>query len=115
MRSFGKEGDKQGEFNFTVGIAFDENGHIIVVDGDNHRVQVFSEQGEFLNQVGERGSLDHQLQDPYGLSIDSGGNSIVADSDNKVIKIFSPNGQFFRKIDGEGSFTFNQSLSLSAI
>ena len=44
------------------------------MDGDNHRVQVFSEQGEFLSKFGEQGSLDHQLQDPYSLSVDSEGN-----------------------------------------
>ena len=106
LKSFGRKGNKQGEFDYPAGIAFDKNGHIVVVDSDNHRVQVFSEQGEFLNQFGERGHLDHQLQDPYGLSIDSDGNYIVADSNNKLIKIFSPSGQFLRKIGGEGSFTF---------
>ena len=58
------------------------------MDGNNQRVQVFSEQGDFLSQFGEQGSLDHQLQDPYGLSIDSDGNYIVADSNNKLINIF---------------------------
>ena len=61
LRSFGRIGDKQEEFHNPVGIAFDNYGHIVVVDGNNHRVQVFSEQGEFLSQFGEQGSLDHQL------------------------------------------------------
>ena len=30
LRSFGREGDKQGEFDYPVGIAFDNNGRIIV-------------------------------------------------------------------------------------
>jgi len=105
LRSFGTKGDKQGEFNFSCGIAFDvKNENIFVVDSSNHRVQLFSEQGKFLNQFGERGNLDHQLQYPCGLSIDSDGNVIVTDLGNKVIKIFSPSGQFLRKIGGKGSF-----------
>ncbi|KAL9980037.1 hypothetical protein ACROYT_G008574 [Oculina patagonica] len=104
LRSFGRKGNKQGEFNYPAGIAFDNNGNIIVVDSDNHRVQVFSEQGEYLNQFGEQGSLDHQLEDPFGVSVDSDGNIIVADSGNKLIKIFSPSGQFLRKFGREGSF-----------
>ena len=104
VRSFGKEGDKQGEFDFPTGIAFDiRNGNILVVDSNNHRVKLFSEQGEFLNQFGEKGNLDHQLQFPHGLSTDSDGSVIVADSGNKVIQIFSPTGQFLRKIGGECS------------
>ena len=87
-------GDKQEESNWPLGIAFDKNGHIIVVNSDNHRVQVFNEQGEFLNHFGKKGIIDHQLQDLFGLSIDSCGNYIVADSTNKLIKIFSPSGQF---------------------
>ena len=105
LRSFGTKGDKQGEFNFPTGIAFDiKNENIFVSDTSNHRVQVFSKQGEYLKQFGGKGSLDHQLQYPRGLSVDSDGNVIVADTENKVIKIFSPSGQFLRKIDREGSF-----------
>ena len=98
-------GDKQGEFNFPTGIAFDrKNGNILLVDGENHRVILFSEQGEYLNHFGEQGNLDHQLESPRGLSIDSDCNVIVADSGNKVIKIFSLNGHFLRKIGEEGFF-----------
>ena len=33
LRSFGKMGDKQGEFNYPTGIAFDrKNGDILVAD-----------------------------------------------------------------------------------
>ena len=105
LRSFGTKGDKQGEFDFPTGIAFDiKNENIFVVDSRNHRFQLFSEQGEYLNQFGGEGNLDHQLQFPRGLSVDSDGNVIVADSLHKVIKIFSPGGQFLRKIGGEGFF-----------
>jgi len=105
IRSFGGEGDKQGEFNFPAEIAFDpKNGNVFVVDSRNHRVQLFSEQGKYLHQFGEQGNLDHQLQFPLGLSVDSDGNVIVVDSGNKVIKIFSPSGRYLRKIGQEGSF-----------
>ena len=105
VRSFGTRGDKQGEFNFPAGIAFDrKNGNILVVDRKNHRVQMFGNQGEYLNNFGEQGNLDHQLESPCGLSVDSDCNVIVADSGNKVVRIFSLNGPFLSKIGGEGSF-----------
>ena len=104
LRSFGKEGDKLGEFNQPTGIAF-HNDNIIVADGDNHRVQLFSGQGEYLGQFGGKGNLDHQLKFPHGLSIDSDGNIIVGDRDNKLIKIFSAKGKLICKIGQEGSFT----------
>ena len=105
LRSFGRKGDQQGEFNKLTGIAF-HNDNIIVADRDNHRVQLFSDQGEYLGQFGGKGNLDHQLEHPHGLSIDSDGNIIVADSLNRLIKIFSNSGQFLRKVGTTGSFTF---------
>ena len=48
LRSFGKKGVQQGEFDYPAGIAF-HNDNIIVVDCRNHRVQLFSDQGEYLD------------------------------------------------------------------
>ena len=67
---------------------------------------MFREQGEYLNQFGEKGNLDHQLRYPFGLSVDSDGNIIVADLGNKIIKTFSPSGQFLSKLGEGGVFTF---------
>ena len=105
LRSFGTKGDKQGEFHFPTGIAFDrKNGNILVVDSNNLRVQMFSAQGEYLNHFGEQGNLYHQLNSPRGLSVDSDCNVNITDLGNKVVKIFSHNGHFLRKIGEEGSF-----------
>ena len=105
LRSFGEEGNQQGEFDLPAGIAF-HNDKILVADRMNHRVQLFSDHGDYLNHFGEKGSRDNQLQFPRGLSIDSDGNIVVADRDNKSIKIFSLDGRFLRSIGTEGSFSF---------
>ena len=106
LRSFGRKGDKHGEFICPAGIAFDiKNENILVVDSRNHRVQLFSEQGECVSQFGGKGNLDHQLMCPHGLSVNCDGNIIVADSGNKLVKIFSQSGQLLQKIGGDGSFT----------
>ena len=105
LRSFGRQGVQQVQFDRPRGIAF-HNDNIIVADSRNHRVQLFSDQGEYLGQFGGQGNLDHQLELPLGLSIDSDGNIIVADRNNKFIKIFSSDGQFLRKIGTEGCFSF---------
>ena len=94
-------GVQEGEFNCPTGIAYLNNGNIVVTDSGNHRLQIFTEQGEYLTQIGGEGSLDHQFNYPWGLSVDSDGNIIVADSDNKLIKIFTPSGQFLGKFGGE--------------
>ena len=75
-----------------------------MADTDNHRIQIFDDQGRYLHKFGHEGKLSHQLDSPFGLSIDSDGNIIVADSNNKSIKIFTLDGQFLRRIGEEGSF-----------
>jgi len=37
---FGTSGSKPGQFDRPAGVAVDNKGHIVVVDKDNHRVQV---------------------------------------------------------------------------
>ena len=102
LRSFGRAGNLQGQFNLPRGITF-YNSNIIVSDTANHRIQIFDDQGHYLDQFGEEGKLDHQLDRPLGLSIDSDGNIIVADRNNNLIKIFSLDGRFLRRIGEEGS------------
>ena len=67
LRSFGREGQNNGEFQYPTEIAFDSLGNIVVADNNNHRVQVFGRNDHFLIKFGEQGSLDHQLSNAVGL------------------------------------------------
>ena len=58
------EGRAPGEFNFPLGVAIHEDTHqIFVANQLNDRVEIFSETGEFLNQLGVG-----QLSDPWGIA-----------------------------------------------
>ena len=100
LRSFGSKGDREGEFDYPTGIAYLNNGNIVVADRRNNRLQISTEQGKYLTQIGGEGNLDHQFNFSQGLFVDSDGNFVVADSKNKLVKIFSPSGQFLRKFGG---------------
>ena len=41
IKSFGKKGDKDGEFGGAYGVAVSDEGYVYVSDTDNHRIQVF--------------------------------------------------------------------------
>ena len=46
VSSFGRRGSKLGELNCPIDVAFDDAGHVYVVEYSNHRVQKFSPRGE---------------------------------------------------------------------
>ncbi|KAI6657434.1 glutaminase kidney isoform, mitochondrial isoform 1 precursor [Oopsacas minuta] len=78
--SIGKEGKKEGRFNFPVRLTIDEvNNKILIVDRHNARVQVFSILGKFCDSFGSK-----QLKNPMGIGL--GPDSIlVTDSHHHCI------------------------------
>ncbi len=52
---FGRYGEKHGEFSEPWGISF-YNGEIIVSDRNNHRIQIFNKNGDFIRQFGSSGA-----------------------------------------------------------
>lgn len=50
IKSWGRSGTDPGEFNTVHNIAIDREGWVYVADRENHRVQVFSSDGEFETQ-----------------------------------------------------------------
>ena len=52
LRSFGSKGDQEAEFDYPTGIAYLNNGNTVVADSNNNRLQIFTEQREYLTQIG---------------------------------------------------------------
>jgi len=61
-----------------------------VAEYNQHRIQKFSLDGEFISQIGVAGDDDGQLDRPYDVAIDQEGNLYVTDSDNYRVQIFAP-------------------------
>ncbi len=49
LSSFGKKGNGPGELNGTHGIVFDSQGRMYIADRGNSRIQVFDENGKYLD------------------------------------------------------------------
>jgi len=92
---FGKLGDPQG-------VAVDQDGHVIVSDSRNHRLQVFDMDGNFRFRFGSPGSRDGHFQSPSGVAVTREGDIVVADTMNNRIQIFTKEGKFIKKF-GTGS------------
>jgi DNA-binding beta-propeller fold protein YncE len=101
--AFGKRGSGDGEFETPTGVAVDAQGNIIVVDTENHRVQVFDGQGKFQFAFGKRGSAHGEFYKPSHVDIDAKGRLFVSDTGNNRIQIFDARGKFVSSVGSVGS------------
>ena len=95
----GTQGSAPGQFNTPSGVAIHEDTHqIFIVNEFNHRVEIFTEAGEFLCQLGVG-----QLSRPYGIAIHGDSVYVSCWVDHTVNK-FSINEMCrVRRIGGRGS------------
>ena len=110
----GKKGVAPGELNDPLGVAIHEETHqIFVADHDNHRVEIFSETGEFFHQLGVG-----QLSRPWGIAT-HGDSVYVSCWDHTVSKFSLTELCRVRRIGGEGSdngqFKFPHQLTTDPI
>ena len=72
IHSWGSPGAGPGEFHLPHGIAIDRHGTVYVADRENSRVQLFSPQGQFLNQWTD-------VARPCQVTVDAQDNVFVAE------------------------------------
>jgi len=106
-----------GQFNLPRGLAFDhDRGLLLVVECNNHRVQVFSCDDDdggcsFVSKLGKEGYQPGQFVDPYGLAIDHDHDRIlITDCLNNRVQSWSLSGRSFLSCIGHqesGDLEFN--------
>ena len=67
-----------------------------MVDAGNHRIQKFTDDGDFIHSWGEFGSDQGQLSDPWGIAVDSQGFVYVADWGNNRVQKFTGDGEWLQ-------------------
>jgi NHL repeat len=75
LMAWGKTGSGPGEFNVPHTIAFDSQGRVFVGDRANNRIQIFDQNGTFLD-------VWYQFSRPSGIAIDAQDRIYVADSES---------------------------------
>jgi uncharacterized protein (TIGR03663 family) len=90
----GSQGQNEGQFSQPRGIAVSPDGNIYVTDSGNHRVQVFTPQGQFLRSWGGPGAEPGQFTEPWGIAVAPNGDVYVADTWNHRVQWFDAQGQF---------------------
>ncbi|XP_026673475.1 uncharacterized protein LOC113464921 [Ceratina calcarata] len=87
------------------GVACDDEGHVVVSDRSNHRIQIFTLDGGFVRSFGTLGTDPGQFNRPAGVTVDSRKRIIVADKDNHRIQAFTMDGQFLFTFGKKGQET----------
>jgi ABC-type Fe3+ transport system permease subunit len=96
LKTIGKPGTAPGELGWPTDIAFDAKGRVFVSEySQSDRIQVFTQEGQFLFGFGEFGSGDAQFSRPQSMVVD-GDRLFVVDSCNGRIQEWTTDGRFVR-------------------
>ena len=83
---FGSKGNGNGQFSNPRGMSTDGKGNILVADRNNNRVQVFKEDGTFVQVI----QCDGNTTD---IAVDNEGKIHVTIQNQHHVKVFSPDGK----------------------
>jgi len=78
IKTWGKWGSGNGEFDQPHALAFDSKGLLYIGDRNNNRVQVFDQDGNYKDVL-------YDFSRPSGIYIDKNDNLYVADSESKSV------------------------------
>jgi len=80
LRKIVGEGSK-GSFTFPYHCVQYDN-YLIVSDRDEHCINVFDRDGNFLEKFGKKRKGDGEFNEPRGLSVNRAGHLMVCDTEN---------------------------------
>ena len=115
VNSFGRRGEKVGEFQNPMGVCMDSQGRVIISDFYNNRIQVFTKEYEPLFRFGAEGDGSGSLNRPSAC-VFSQNTFIVTEPRNHCLKIFDGTGNFLDKIgdkgEGDGQLNWPRDLCI---
>ena len=109
--------DRSGSLD-PYDISIDSNGDVYITDCIiNHRVQVFTEYGEYIREFGEKGNEEGELDQPRGIAIDSNDIIYIFEHTNHRISLFTQDGHYLKSIGeqdvGESQFGYPNRIVVS--
>ena len=111
LKAWGSKGTAPGQFDTPHSVAVDKNGRVYVADRENYRMQVFTADGEFIQQWTHMGA-------PWGLYLAPDQTLYMCDGyNNRVLKL-SLDGKILGAYGAPGKlpgqFTFAHNLSAAS-
>jgi ABC-type Fe3+ transport system permease subunit/DNA-binding beta-propeller fold protein YncE len=103
VRVIGHTGTENGEFDRPEGLCVDTQDRLYVADSCNHRIQVFSPDGQWLRSYGHAGSGPGEFSYPYDIRVDKAGRQYVCEFGGSRLQVFDANDRPLEIIGGPGA------------
>ena len=87
-------------------------GDVFVADTGNHRVAVFSQDGNLIRTIGSQGTGPGQFKYPTSVAISPDGELYVSDYSNGRVQVLTPQGAYIREF-GKGQLNTQHKLLFS--
>ena len=118
VHQFGAPGKNTGCFNLPAGLCFNKEGHLVVCDDHNCRLQVFDPEGRFLNTLGTTSAQKGLLCSPIGIATDFRGRYILTEFGSHCVTFLSPKGDILNCIrtigEGYGQFVHPRGVAVDS-
>ena len=101
IKCIGRRGSKKREFEYPLGVTLYDN-QVYVCDSDNHHIQVFDLDLNFVRSIGSPGKGRGEFGVPQDVQFDTAGNMYVAEFDNGRVQVMDTIGRSFgQKVEGK--------------
>ena len=118
IHQIGSCGTNLGDFFHPCGMSQLSNGHLVVADQRNNRVQILEENGSFVQMFGNEGTGIREFKSPGDIAVDGEDNIYVLDTRNDRIQVFTADGRYKKIIGGigtgQGKFCKPQAITIAA-
>ena len=103
ITEFGRFDRYSGDLVWLAAIALDQDENIYAADEWRNLISVFDKEGTHLQDWGEAGEGEGQLNGPSGLAFDADDNLLIVNSLNSRIQKFTKDGQYLSSFGQKGS------------
>ena len=87
-------------------MAVSKDGNIVISDRQNHRISVFSKNGDLIKRFGDFGegkdAKGNQFSEPHGVAVGENGDIFICDRYNFSGHKFNANGEFLTRWNTSG-------------
>ncbi|XP_033119953.1 E3 ubiquitin-protein ligase TRIM71-like [Anneissia japonica] len=97
IKTIGSTGKKEGQISDVIDVTLTNQGHLLVLEYGNNRLQLFDNEGRFIKVLVEAGDENGNVSYPEAVVVDEDDNIII--SSQHKLQLFSSDGTFIKRID----------------